>query len=494
MSRNQFALVSSILYLSLFGCANANRPAQYISREVEGNYDLNLQIKGSSANVYFSSNADRSRRISLEISAQGFKVVRHLGFNSQVLKNYTGSGRGSWHVRVLKKGNFYRFWVNESTGWIRDPLGVWETDDPVSKSEPMRAFVGVETPEGTSAETFKVTTLPWLQQVTKPVLLHGPEGTFKEGHVLPGGIIHHSETYYMYFTGSRHGNQEGGGAREIGVASSSDLTTWKVQPEPIVRVGAGDSWEPTGLYCSGAVITPDNKIAIMYAAQDFPNWGGFGLALADHPLGPFRKHSANPVFKFSGPAHEFDLVQVNQRDHRYFLFFSGFTKKPQRGPAGDRGYLIYSDDLTHWTTDPRNPVFSPETLDNWDSIHVRPRSLNKIGDTWYLWYEGNNHWDPGTKRPDGSDHNGWWDTVGLARSKDLVNWEYYPRNPALPALGISKDQFDHQWVGWPRMVINDDVGYIFYVGGADIGMRTIPLDKLTDWSDEGGKRMDLIRQ
>ena len=89
-------------------------------------------------------------------------------------------------------------------------------------------------------------------------------------------------------------------------------------------------------------------------------------------------------------------------------------------------------------------------------------------------------------------HHGWWDTVGLARSKDLVNWEYYPRNPALPGLGIGSAQFDNNWVGWPRMFVKDSVGYVFYTGNAQVGLRTIPLDDLINWQTEGGQTFDLL--
>ena len=224
----------------------------------------------------------------------------------------------------------------------------------------------------------------------------------------------------------------------------------------------------------------------MYSVQKYPEWVGFGLALADNPLGPFTHHEANPVYKHFTHAHEFDLVRVDGPDYRYLLFYAGYTPKPRTGLSGDRGYILYSDDLVHWREDKRNPVFRPETLDNWDAIHVRPRSLTKQGDTWYLWYEGCNTW-----KPEGSDHHGWWDTVGLARSKDLVKWEYYPRNPALPGLSIGPDRFDSKWTGWPRMRIEGETAYIFYTGNAMTGMRTIAVKDLVNWKTEGGKTLKL---
>jgi hypothetical protein len=150
--------------------------------------------------------------------------------------------------------------------------------------------------------------------------------------------------------------------------------------------------------------------------------------------------------------------------------------------------MLYSNDLLTWIEDEENPIFHPQTTDDWDGIHIRPRSLNRIGDTWYLWYEGCNRW-----RPENSKHHGWWDTVGLARSKDLYNWEYYQRNPALPGLGI-EDQFDSNWTGWPRMWVENGIGYVFYTGGGWTGLRTIPIDKLTNWENEGGKTIRLTKE
>jgi hypothetical protein len=259
-----------------------------------------------------------------------------------------------------------------------------------------------------------------------------------------------------------------------------------VHPEPVIKLG-----EPNiphdNIYPNGAVVTPDGRIALMYSAQKFPKWMGFGLAIADRPPGPFKHHPKNPVYRHFTHAHEFDLVRVDRPGHRYLLFYAGYTPKPRRGLSGDRGYLLYSNDLVNWTPHERNPVFGPEVTDNWDGVHVRPRSLTKIGDTWYLWYEGCNTW-----KPKGSRHHGWWDTVGLARSRDLLTWEYYPRNPALPGLGIAASQFDNAWVGWPRMVVKGPIAHVFYTGNAQTGRREIPVKQLTNFESEGGRTIDLL--
>ena len=156
---------------------------------------------------------------------------------------------------------------------------------------------------------------------------------------------------------------------------------------------------------------------------------------------------------------------------------------------GDRGFMAFSNDLVNWIPHPDNPVFDPETTSGWDAQHIRPRSLNKIGDTWYQWYEGCYYW-----RPHNTRRGSHQDITGLARSKDLVNWEYYPRNPALPGLGRMTDgevKYDGQWVAWPRMLVKDDMCYVFFTGGAQIGLRTIKIDELTNWESEGGETIDI---
>lgn len=482
------AFLAGVTQVRRLGGAMRDDTSASVRRLVDGNYELNAELAGPAATVSFSGREDWPASVALEISPDSIVLARRIQQAGTVLKTFKSGGRGPWRVRLLKKGNYFRFWVNDVTGWISDPLGVFETSHPLRQSEPMKGYLGVE---GT-IRSAHVTTLPWLPPAAEPVIAAGPDGTFKESHILVGGVIEHKGVYYQYFSGSRHGCDEGGGAREIGVASSTDLRNWVVEPEPIVRTGSKDSWEPTGLYCSGAVVTPEGKIAVMYAAQKFPRWMGFGIATADHPLGPFTKFEGNPVYKHHTHAHEFDLVRTDEPGRRYLLFYAGFTDKPARGPAGDRGYAVYSDDLIQWTPHEANPVFGPETLDNWDAVHIRPRSLTRIDGIWYLWYEGTNQWVPPSGESD-IVRPGWWDTVGLARSKDLVQWEYYPRNPALPASGISKYQFDATWTAWPRMFVKDGVGYVFYTGGRHIGLRTIPIAQLTRWDSEGGLTFDLLK-
>jgi hypothetical protein len=464
---------------------------QTIMQEVEGNYLLELKVNATDSDpkfrLFFSANQDLSTMAFLDISKDSFKIGRKMDASTDVWKTNRYNSAFPLTVKILKKGNFFRFWINNSTDWIRGPLGEWE-----AKYEPWKSFVGLTTEADLPVNSFTLTTLPWLSQLGQPVIPKGPDGSFYEEQAIPGAVLFYRDTYYMYFMAGMKGDQEGSSRRSIGLATSPDLLNWKVLPEPVITY---KDFPYDNLYVSGAQITPDNRIAVMFAAQQYPEWKGFFLAIADNPLGPFKPYSQKPVYKHYTHAHEFDLVQVDHPDYRYLMFYAGFTRKPPTGPVGDRGYLLYSKDLISWTPHANNPVFSPQTLDNWDAAHIRPRSLNRIGDTWYLWYEGCNNWVPPQ-----AGHSGWWDSVGLARSKDLVHWEYYPLNPALPAMGADSEQFDNNWIGWPRMFVKDGVGYVFYtggspkkIGGVHIGLRTIPIEQLINWDSEGGETIDVLR-
>ena len=316
-----------------------------VEKHITGNYELNLVLTGDTrteeTKVFFSGDTALGKRAHLSISTDGFKVVRETDTDTRTWKTHNYIGKPPWNVRILKKGNFFRFWVNNTTGWIRGPLGEWEdVYEPTDNS-----LSAVENPAGISLQSCTVITLPWLQEITKPVISRGPKGSFYEKQIIPGAIIEYGGLYYMYVMAGMAGEEEGSSRRSIGVAVSSDLKQWEVHPEPLI------SYLDTpydNLYVSGAVVTHEERVAIMFSAQKFPEWQGFMLATANHPMGEFTQYTDNPTYKHHTHAHEFDLIRVEGLPYRYLLFYAGFTPQPQHGPAGDRGYLLYSDDLVNW--------------------------------------------------------------------------------------------------------------------------------------------------
>src|SRR5205807_495722 len=129
------------------------------------------------------------------------------------------------------------------------------------------------------------------------------------------------------------------------------------------------------------------------------------------------------------------------------LMYTGFD-----GKQGDHGGLAESEDLIHWEKDPANPVFLGAGPGRWDSLHLRPRSLFRHGEYYYLFYEGAGMRTKFFDDEGGVQHGKQlvFDSIGLARSRDLHRWERFPWNPAIPQTG--QTSFDALWTGWPHAV------------------------------------------
>lgn len=449
---------------------------------VEGDYLLDSRVDTNST-LYFSGSDEFGFRAKLRITSNAIEL-RRVNINTKedvLLKRKEGKNEYPVDVRVLKNGNFFRIWVGNNTEWIQGPLGQWEL-----VYEPFANHITFVDDDGSSVPV-EITKRKWLEPNYNAAVKYGEDGSFYEQQVIPGAMLEYDGVYYMYFMAGMKGDEEGSSRRTIGMAKSSNLVDWEISPEPVVTY---KDYPYDNLYINGVALTPDNKVALMFSAQDFPQWMGLMLAVSEKPEGPFMRFPKEPVYKHDNAAHEFDLIDMKEPileydgvKYRYMLFYAGFTGNTSSYKAGDKGFIIYSNDLSEWVYRKDNPVFFPETDDNWDSGHVRPRSLTRIGDWWYLWYEGCNFWVP----PGGSTL--WCDVIGLARSRNLVDWEYHPRNPVLSGLGIEDAVCGSSWVGWPRMVIKDQTAYVFFCGRHDNGkvsatFRTIPIDKMVDWETD----------
>ena len=105
------------------------------------------------------------------------------------------------------------------------------------------------------------------------------------------------------------------------------------------------------------------------------------------------------------------------------LFYTGGCGGACKCPGNfcDQGGLATSLDLRSWTKYAGNPTLPCSKIrDRFDAKHRRPRSLNHIGEYWYLQYEGGSHSEI-------IGHNcSSIDSVGLARSKSIEGpWELH---------------------------------------------------------------------
>ena len=191
------------------------------------------------------------------------------------------------------------------------------------------------------------------------------------------------------------------------------------------------------------------------------------------------------------------------------LFYTGFGGFRN---SIDQGGLATSEDLKSWRfvrqpvlphryvgkCDPLREQCTPSVDASWDGAYVRPRSLFQLGEWWYVLYEGANHYPrQGSEPGSASEHltgcDAITDSVGLARSRDLLSWDMsFPLELAVPSQ--PGDQFDSIWTGWPRISQHNATHmYVFYAAGglnfwtngtnhiADTGLMVVPVLAFEDF-------------
>ncbi|WP_139956286.1 glycoside hydrolase family 117 protein [Flavicella sediminum] len=118
--------------------------------------------------------------------------------------------------------------------------------------------------------------------------------------------------YYLYFQGFLEASGKKGDYCPVAVASSdSPDGPWTYHEGAVIENGAKGEWDQFAIHDPNPFIH-NGKIYIYYkAAFNRPDnlWIAAGLAIADSPLGPFKKHPLNPLFN-SG--HETSLFPFKE--------------------------------------------------------------------------------------------------------------------------------------------------------------------------------------
>jgi len=299
----------------------------------------------------------------------------------------------------------------------------------------------------------------WVRNPANPVFPAVP-GTWRESQTANPDLLLNGDTYFMYFRGQFQGHDR------IGVATISrehfDGTTWDIRSEPVIDVGPPGSWDENHVLDPAAILVK-GKTYLYYTAVSPKADRAVCLAIADDGI-RFVKYPDNPVIIGGAP-------EVVIRDSVFYLYY--WKKKPSGtgyqihcarssdgrvfeeygrepvlavGPEGtwdshtvetprifmEGGvyYMLYcasdryndypwnaglavSADLLRWTKYRNNPVFSRGEEGAWDEGAIWFTTVEKIGERYYMWYEG---YGGGTSRtePYGSYLKGGKSQVGMA--------------------------------------------------------------------------------
>jgi len=250
-----------------------------------------------------------------------------------------------------------------------------------------------------------------------PILSPGEKDAWDEHLIECGDVFKDQYTYYLYYHGSAKNRRlwparNPGLSYRIGVATApTPLGPWvKYGRNPIVDLGADDSWENMHVACPHIVKEKENTYNMWYSAwSDKGKKWNIGLATASNPLGPWTKYKKNPVLKDFG--YVGSVLKVNDK---YLMY----AEHPVGGCSPDQGPIclaVADRPEGPWRKYKNNPVLAPDNWGSWDDGGYSESKVVYHDGMFHMFYAG-------TK----------WkklERIGYAHSRDGCNFTKYPGNP-----------------------------------------------------------------
>lgn len=220
-------------------------------------------------------------------------------------------------------------------------------------------------------------------------------GTFDSRSVDCPFLFHHDSRFYMTYIGWD------GTGYQTGLASSTDLTSWRKQ---------------------GCILRRDPASAVT-RYNIAMNW-----ILRENAL-----RSAGELKKVRG---------------RYLGVYHAYPSAGyEQGPAVIG--LCWSDDLMHWQVE--SPCLGAEDGAEWEAGGLYKPCLVEEQGTYYLFYNA--------KTRAG---RGWREQTGVATSMDLKNWRRHPGNPILANGGTGS--WDERFASDPCVLLDGGRWVMYYYG------------------------------
>jgi predicted GH43/DUF377 family glycosyl hydrolase len=258
-------------------------------------------------------------------------------------------------------------------------------------------------------------------------------------------VVYFRNTYWMYYSIP---NKDIGGWG-IGIATSQNLLDWKKAGE----IPPEQSYEQKGFCAPGAIVRNDT-LHLFY--QTYGNGKNDAICHAWSVDGlHFTRNSTNPVFHPTGNwtiGRAIDAEVVRFRD-RYFLYFATRDtsfKIQLQGVAVTS--LTSSFSKAEWTQAVDSSILKP-TLP-WERQCIEAATCLVRGKYLYMFYAGGYNNEP--------------QQIGVARSRDGLQWERMSNTPILP--NGPKGSWNESESGHPDIFEDRDGKlYLFFQGNNDKG-------------------------
>jgi beta-xylosidase len=194
---------------------------------------------------------------------------------------------------------------------------------------------------------------------------------FEGWYADPEGVIFGKE-YWIYPTYSAPYEKQ----VFLDAFSSPDLIHWtkhnRVLDTASVKWARRAVWAPS-------IVERNKKYYLFFGANDIQSnneHGGIGVAVADHPEGPFRDHLGRPlVDRFHNGAQPIDQFVFKDGD-QYYLIYGGWRHC---------NIAQLNNDFTGFVPFPDGQVFKEITPDNYVE---GPFMFKREGKYYFMWSEG----------------------------------------------------------------------------------------------------------
>lgn len=275
-----------------------------------------------------------------------------------------------------------------------------------------------------------------------PIIPRTPN-TFFSIHSANPDFLHFRDKYFLYFRGQNQNSLDQIGAAFI-EPENFDGIHWNLFSEnPIIKVSENLKDFDSGYILDPATIVINNKVYLYYTAHrsDWNDWdipSYVGIAVSEDGFN-FTKSDQNPII--FGVAPEIIFFEGS-----YFLFFQ------RKNPFGFfEVFYCPSEDGIHFFEENVKKVFWPSKVQGtFDQFSISTIRIWQEKNWFYMIYGGcNKYFDYPV-------------AIGLARSRDLLHWERYTKNPILQRGKPGTWDEGALWFATAHKI--DETYYLWYEG------------------------------
>jgi hypothetical protein len=248
-----------------------------------------------------------------------------------------------------------------------------------------------------------------------PILKPGPEGSWDSGVLEACDMLKDVDTYHLYYHGTSPTS-----SYQVGVVTASHPLGPFSRPvaEPVLPVGPKGSWDSACTACAAILKEGPDRYLMFYSAKAQGAGPGYsvGLAYAESPLGPWRKHEGNPLLPQFGYVGGVVLLEGT-----YYLY----TEHPVGARGDDYGpFSLATAGVPEgpWTVH-EEYVLQPGEWGEWDDGGMSEAKVFRQGGLFHCFY-GGAKLDPVRIRTK--------ESIGYAYSLDGVHFAKHPLNPVAP--------------------------------------------------------------